>query len=134
MSDKRLCNKNHLLATDNWYTSVVLAIFLLSIGVHFLGTCKSNKKYIPKRALYKRTGKNKKERGVFEVNTTDVDVVDATSGRKLNVRFISPPGWITNRYIWCLHLKRLRLMWCEFIRLRKGDMRERKRLIFQVMW
>ena len=82
MSDKRLCNKNHLLATDNWYTSVVLAIFLLSIGVHFLGTCKSNKKYIPKRALYKRTGKNKKERGVFEVNTTDVDVVDATSGRK----------------------------------------------------
>jgi hypothetical protein len=58
-----LQNKNHILCTDNWYTSVVLAVFLLSIGVYLIGTCKSNKKYIPRAGIYKKTGPTKKERG-----------------------------------------------------------------------
>ena len=49
-----LQRKNHILCTDNWYTSVVLAVYLISIGVYLIGACKSNKKFFQKPAFIRR--------------------------------------------------------------------------------
>ena len=58
-----LQRKNHILCTDNWYTSVVLSVYLISIGVYLIGTCKSNKNFLPKAGIYKKAGAGKKHRG-----------------------------------------------------------------------
>jgi len=41
-------NKNHIFATDNWYTSFVLLVFLLKIGIHYLVIISPNRDGVPK--------------------------------------------------------------------------------------
>jgi hypothetical protein len=45
-------DKEHVLATDNWYTSMDVAKLVQEEPrkMHFVGTCKSNKRGIPKNA------------------------------------------------------------------------------------
>lgn len=59
-----LHHRNHILAIDNWYTSIEVALHLLEIGIHVLGTIKTNRKGIPKEAVLKKTGP-KKARGFY---------------------------------------------------------------------
>ena len=58
-------NKQHLLATDNWYTQLELLIRLHNppYNMNVCGTCKTNKKGIPRSAIFSKTGANKKNRG-----------------------------------------------------------------------
>jgi hypothetical protein len=52
---------------DNWYTSIEVATYLASKGIHLVGTVKTNRKGLPKRAILKKTGSDKKDRGFYHV-------------------------------------------------------------------
>ena len=54
-------NKNYILATDNWYSSFVLVLFLLRLGIHFLGTIRTNRAGVPKKAVFSKKGPEKKK-------------------------------------------------------------------------
>ena len=49
-------NKNHIMATDNWYTSVKLALALMHIGIFLIGTIKGNREGLPKNKVIKKKG------------------------------------------------------------------------------
>jgi hypothetical protein len=70
----KLHNKNHIIAMDNWYTSIEVAIYLASVGIHLVGTVKTNRKGLPKRGLLKKTGVDKKDRGFY--HTFRAQIVD----------------------------------------------------------
>jgi hypothetical protein len=57
---------NHILATDNWYTSLEVAAFLIAFMIHLVGTIKSNRKGIPKEAIIPKIGVGKKDRGFMQ--------------------------------------------------------------------
>ncbi len=65
-----LHNVNHILHIDNWYNQLQIAMFVRSIGMHSNGTVKTNRKGLPKQALFKNTGATKKERGTVELHST----------------------------------------------------------------
>mmetsp|Transcript_16618 Transcript_16618/g.33716 ORF Transcript_16618/g.33716 Transcript_16618/m.33716 type:complete len:149 (-) Transcript_16618:596-1042(-) len=56
-------HKGHVVATDNWYTSVNLATKLLHRGIHSIGT---NKKGVPKAGVIPKKGKGKKLCGFMQ--------------------------------------------------------------------
>ena len=57
-------NQGHLLATDNWYTTMEALIFVKkTIGADYVGTVKANKKSLPKEAIFPKVGRGKKQRG-----------------------------------------------------------------------
>jgi len=64
--------KNIICATDNWYTSITLALKLLPQGIFLFGTSKSNKAGIPKEEVFTKTGAGKKERGVMSCSKAQV--------------------------------------------------------------
>jgi hypothetical protein len=41
-------NRNHNLATDNWYSSIETALYIKSIGMDFVGTIRLNRSGLPK--------------------------------------------------------------------------------------
>lgn len=59
-------HKWHNLFTDNWYTSYNVAKYCLSIGMHFAGTIKPKRKFLPKTKLLKKSGKLRKQRGFMQ--------------------------------------------------------------------
>ena len=63
--DPILHNKNHIIAMDNWYTSIEVAIYLAKVGIHVVWTVKTNRKGLPKRGILKKTGIDKKNRGFY---------------------------------------------------------------------
>jgi hypothetical protein len=63
LDDSIYHDKNHILSTDNWYTQIPQLEWCLARGIHVNGTVKTNKKYIPKEAIFRETGPNKKKRG-----------------------------------------------------------------------
>ena len=57
-------DKNHIVATDNWYTSMGAIEYVRdTLGNHFVGTCKANKQGIPKDGIFPKVGRNKQMRG-----------------------------------------------------------------------
>ena len=57
-------NKNHIVATDNWYTSLAVLKFVRDdLCNNFVGTCKTNKKGIPKDGIFPKVGRGKQQRG-----------------------------------------------------------------------
>ena len=65
---------NHVLATDNWYTSIALFVMLLIWGINSVGTIKTNRSGLPKQHLLPYKGKNVKPRGYmhqFRKKVTD---------------------------------------------------------------
>ena len=57
-------DKGHIVATDNWYTSKQALLFVRdTLRNHFVGTCKANKKNIPKDGLFQKVGRGKMKRG-----------------------------------------------------------------------
>ena len=65
---------NLLVATDNWFTSMKLALKLLELGIYLFGTCRVNKIGIPKDKVFARTGANAKKRGECQCSKTTVKV------------------------------------------------------------
>jgi len=63
-----------ILATDNWYTSIMLAIKLLEWGIYLFGTARVNKQGCPKKAIFKKSGADKKDRGDMNCERTQVKV------------------------------------------------------------
>jgi len=56
--------KNHIVATDNWYTSMAVLKYVRDdLCNHFVGTCKTNKKGIPKDGVFAKVGRGKQKRG-----------------------------------------------------------------------
>ena len=82
--------KNMILATDNWYTSIFLAIKLLAMGIFLFGTCRTNKVGVPKNKVFPKTGVNKKERGEYQCSVTKILV----KGMEHFLYFIS---WMDNK-------------------------------------
>ena len=57
-------DKGHIIATDNWYTSKEALEFVRdTLRNDFVGTCKANKKGIPKDGLFPKVGRGKQRRG-----------------------------------------------------------------------
>ena len=56
-------DKNHIMATDNWYTSIKLALHLKERGIYLVGTIKANREGLPKDMIIKKTGPTSKARG-----------------------------------------------------------------------
>jgi hypothetical protein len=56
-------NHNHLLALDNWYTSIAAAVWLKDRGIDVTGTIKLNRKNLPNKAKLPKKGRNKKAKG-----------------------------------------------------------------------
>jgi hypothetical protein len=52
-----------MIAIDNWFNSVEAQATIVKSGNYGLGTCKINRKNIPKDAIFKNTGKLKKHKG-----------------------------------------------------------------------
>lgn len=44
-------NEGRLVITDNWYTSVPLALYLQKQKTDFCGTLRKNKKFLPKEVV-----------------------------------------------------------------------------------
>jgi hypothetical protein len=65
-------NRNHILVTDNWYTSMENMEQVLLSGNHYLGTVRVNKKGLPPKEFhFPRTGRNKRQRGeMIQMKTT----------------------------------------------------------------
>lgn len=89
--NERYHNKGHLLATDNWYTSVAVAKHLASKGIDFVGTIKANKKGLPRHCIFAKSGPNKKQRGIMKAATRQITL---TNGKMLPLRFY---GWMDNK-------------------------------------
>lgn len=81
---------NLLVATDNWFTSMKLALKLLELGIYLFGTCRVNKMGIPKDKVFARTGTNAKRRGECQCSKTTVKV----SGEDRSMYFVS---WMDNK-------------------------------------
>jgi hypothetical protein len=56
-------NRNHVMSTDNYYTSPEVVELVTNTGNHFVGPVRANRRGIPKHALYQKTGRMKKDRG-----------------------------------------------------------------------
>jgi len=82
--------KNIILATDNWYTSIALAIYLLFFQIYLFGTCRANVAGAPKSKIFKKTGKGKKSRGAMNCEQTKTSV----DGQWLPIFFTS---WMDNK-------------------------------------
>lgn len=64
LEDQRYHNVNHLIATDNWYTSVPAAEFIKSeVHADYIGTIKTNKSHLPAEGKFAKTGGGRKRRG-----------------------------------------------------------------------
>ena len=49
--------ENHILFTDNWYTSIFVVIQLLLCGIYSIGTVLPNRKGLPKNRLLKKSSR-----------------------------------------------------------------------------
>lgn len=48
-------NYHYIFATDNWYTSIAVAVYLfITLGIYLIGTIKKNRQGIPKHSLLKK--------------------------------------------------------------------------------
>ncbi|XP_044744320.1 piggyBac transposable element-derived protein 4-like [Coccinella septempunctata] len=54
---KKLLNEGRVFITDNWYTSIPLAMYLKSHGTDLCGTLRRNKKYLPKEVINSKLNK-----------------------------------------------------------------------------
>ena len=52
-----LCGRGHIVTTDNFFTSVPLFTYLLAHGIMATGTCRSDRKYLPKEMFAKAVTK-----------------------------------------------------------------------------
>ena len=60
-------NRNHILVTDNWYTSIPNLENVLNSGNQSLGTIRTNKNGLPKKTgIFAKTGRNKQARGAMK--------------------------------------------------------------------
>ena len=90
LDHKKFKYMNLVQATDNWYTSIYLALKLLEWDIYLFGTCRTNKVGVPKDKTFSKTGQNKKERGEIGYSKTRVLV----KGLEKFIYFIS---WMDNK-------------------------------------
>ena len=89
-----LYKNNMVLALDNWYTSIPIALYLLDKGIHMVGTCKTNRKLIAKDAILPTNG----ERGEMKSFIGTV-TIDGNQWKKK----IYMTGWRDNKPVLMLH-------------------------------
>ena len=46
--------KRHIIATDNWYTSIDVLKFVKSLNAEYLGTIKTSKRGLPQEGIFPR--------------------------------------------------------------------------------
>ena len=66
LDDAQYHNRNYILSEDNWFSSPEQQEYCLARGIHCNGTVKANRKNIPKQAIFKDTGAQKKARGEMQ--------------------------------------------------------------------
>jgi hypothetical protein len=59
-------DRNHIIVTDNWYTSIDSMMFVLGTGNHAIGTVRTNKLGLPAAGKFPKTGKGRKDRGTSQ--------------------------------------------------------------------
>lgn len=70
--NQKYANTNHIIVSDNWYTSIGTMKFCIGSGNHSIGTVKTNKKGLCKTSLFPKTGRGKKKRGEMKQMVTKV--------------------------------------------------------------
>ncbi len=65
--------KRHIVATDNWYTSIDALKFVKSINAEYVGTIKTNKRGLPQEGIFPKKGRGKKARGVMKQMSCDLN-------------------------------------------------------------
>ena len=68
-----LHHRNHILSTDNWYTQMQILIWCIGLGIHVVGTVKTNRRGIPRDQLFMNTGARKVEKGLSKALRTVID-------------------------------------------------------------
>lgn len=66
LADPRYHHKNHILYTDNWYSSIPLLLEMHDLGIQFCGTIKGNRAGLPTDDRMAKTGKESKDRGAMQ--------------------------------------------------------------------
>lgn len=84
-ADPILHHKNHIIAMDNWYTSIEVVLYLADKGIHVVGTVKTNRKGLPKSGILKKTGIDKKNRGFYHT---------------FRAQILAKPDWFVYFHAW----------------------------------
>ena len=61
---------NHIVGLDNWYTSMSICLFLLHLGIHVVGTVKTNRAGLPAEGKFPYKGPGVKARGFTKIMKT----------------------------------------------------------------
>jgi hypothetical protein len=63
LKDGKYHNNGCILYLDNWYTPMAAVILLLGWSIHCVGTVRTNKKGLPRHAIFPKAGAGKRNRG-----------------------------------------------------------------------
>lgn len=63
-------DQGFILFTDNWYSSLEVVRYLVSKGIHFVGTIKTNRSGLPKAGMIKRN--ERRQRGFMKQMRADI--------------------------------------------------------------
>jgi hypothetical protein len=71
-SHAKFQNRNHILVTDNWFTSLSSMKLVLDSGNHLIGTVRKKRAGLPPGAKFAKSGPAKRDRGEILVHKTTI--------------------------------------------------------------
>ena len=97
LKDEVYHHKWHVLATDNWFSSMDVLRICLERGMNFVGTFRPNKQGIPKDGVYTKNGPNKaKGRGDVKCQVSTIDITRDGKVQKDEIFFTA---WFDNKEV-----------------------------------
>jgi hypothetical protein len=63
LRDGKYHHNEYILYLDNWYTSISVVRLVQMMGIHCVGTVRTNKSGLPKEAVFPKSGRGKRARG-----------------------------------------------------------------------
>jgi len=96
--DPRFHHKNHIVAVDNWFTSLTLVQRLWARGIHCVGTIRTNRKGLPREAILKKTGRDKAPRGhCISMESAQMTSIEGSVAR------VYITGWMDKKPVHMVH-------------------------------
>ena len=97
LDDSKYHDRWHILATDNWFSSMEVLKICLRRGIHFVGTFRTNKQGIPKHGIYTKSGPLKpKARGDMKCHITTILI---ERNEETNAHQIYFTAWFDNKEV-----------------------------------
>jgi hypothetical protein len=93
LKDGKYHHNGCILYLDNWYTSLSVVRLMLSMGIHCVGTVRTNKAGLPKEAVFPKSGRGKRARG-------DMKCVVKSFGPDQDIYFTA---WMDSKPVHLLH-------------------------------